>query len=127
MYDQELSYIIDNPDGSALFLSRVVTIEGQERDNQMTTGVIQSTDFRIMLFRLEVNPGRWGWQLQQMQMKILEGYKQNPELPRLILKLMRAEGRRHEKQNDKGSFVVCLTGSLLDNHLLQGTNMYPKP
>jgi len=94
MYDQELSYIIDNPDGSALFLSRVVTIEGQERDNQTTTGVIQSTDFRFILFRLEVNPGRSGWQLQQMQMKILEGYKQNPELPRLILKLMRAEGRR---------------------------------
>jgi len=55
LYDQELTYTIDNPDGSALFPSRVVTIEEQGRDNQMTTGVIQSTDFRFTLFRLKVN------------------------------------------------------------------------
>ena len=32
-----------------------------------------------------------------------------------------------KNETTKGSFVVCLTVSLLDNHLLQGTNMYPKP
>jgi hypothetical protein len=42
LYDQELTYTIDNSDGSALFLSGVVTIEGQVRDNQMTTGITQS-------------------------------------------------------------------------------------
>jgi hypothetical protein len=49
LYDQELTYIMDNPWGNALFRLCVVRIEGQERDNQMTTGVIQSeliSDFR---------------------------------------------------------------------------------
>jgi hypothetical protein len=38
-------------------------------------------------------------------------------------------GRTTNMKNEttKGSFVVCSTGSLLDNHRLQGTNMYPKP
>jgi hypothetical protein len=41
LYDQELSYIIDNPYGSALFLLRMVRTAGQERDNQMTTEIVQ--------------------------------------------------------------------------------------
>jgi hypothetical protein len=47
--DRELTYTIDNPFGSALFLLRMVRTERQERDNQMTTGAIQSeliSDFR---------------------------------------------------------------------------------
>jgi hypothetical protein len=44
LYDQELTYTVNNPDGRALFLSRVVTIDGQERDHQRTTGVIQPPD-----------------------------------------------------------------------------------
>jgi hypothetical protein len=47
---KNLTYTIDNRYGSALFLSRVVRIERQERDNQMTTGVIQTkliSDFRF--------------------------------------------------------------------------------
>lgn len=32
-----------------------------------------------------------------------------------------------KNETTKSSFFVCLTVSLLDNHLLQGTNMYPKP
>jgi len=42
LYDQELTYTVDNPYGSALFLLRMVRTEGQERDNQMTTGIIQT-------------------------------------------------------------------------------------
>jgi hypothetical protein len=42
LYDQELTYTMDNPWGNPLFLLCVVRIERQERDNQMTTGVIQT-------------------------------------------------------------------------------------
>jgi hypothetical protein len=50
LYDRELTYTMNNPHGSALFLLRMVRTEGQERDNQMTTGVIQPeliSDFRF--------------------------------------------------------------------------------
>jgi len=42
LYDQELTYAMDNPWGNPLFLLCVVRIERQERDNQMTTGVMQT-------------------------------------------------------------------------------------
>jgi hypothetical protein len=45
---------MDNPWGNALFLLCVVRIERQERDNQMTTEVIQSFDSKFMLFHLEM-------------------------------------------------------------------------
>jgi len=47
LYSYELTYTINNSNGSALFLSRVVTIEEQKRDNQTTTGVIQSFDSKF--------------------------------------------------------------------------------
>jgi hypothetical protein len=49
LYDQELTYTMDNPSRNPLFLLCVVRIERQERDNQMTTGVMQTeliSDFR---------------------------------------------------------------------------------
>jgi len=42
LHDQELACTIDNPYGSVLFLLRMVRIERQKRDNQMTTGCIQT-------------------------------------------------------------------------------------
>jgi hypothetical protein len=65
LYDQELTYTVDNPDGGALFLSRVVTTDGQERDNQMTSEVIQLPDFGFLVLPFEINRGRCGWELQQ--------------------------------------------------------------
>jgi len=51
LYDQELTYTMDNPWGNPLFLLCAVRTEGQERDNQMTTGVnANRTDFRFLLF-----------------------------------------------------------------------------
>jgi hypothetical protein len=94
-YDQELTYSIDNPCGSALFQLRVVTIEGQERDNQMTTGVIQSADFQIPAVspRDKASP-MWLATGAGVDEDLRRKYKQNAELPRLISKLMRMEGRR---------------------------------
>jgi hypothetical protein len=66
---------MDNPWGNALFLLCVVRIERQERDNQMTTGLIQSE--LISDFRSFASGQTWWfcWQLLQVQMKILERYE----------------------------------------------------
>jgi hypothetical protein len=87
LYDQELTYTIDNPYDSALFLLRMVRIEGQERGNQMTTGLIQSE--LISDFRSFASGQTWRicWQLLQVQMKILEGYEAEPRVASPDLKI----------------------------------------
>jgi len=93
LYDQELSYIIDNPYGSALFLLRMVRIEGQEHDNQMPAGVIQSELISHSfasghtLADLAGNCCRCRW-------RFWKDTKQGLELLPLILKIVIAEGRR---------------------------------
>jgi hypothetical protein len=80
LYDQELTYTMDNPWGNPLFLLCVVTIERQERDNQMTTGVMQTELISALRsFTSEQNCG-FSWQLLQVQMKILKRCEVEPRV-----------------------------------------------